>query len=620
MPTPQRRALLAKTAGLALAFAPALLAGYHVAKNAVDIPVWDGWQRGEILQKQVAGDLSFGDLYAPHIEHRMVFPRLVMLASNALTGGDVRAEMAFIFLSVVVTSLCFYYLLGKTLPPGRWRYLTALAINMALFSPLQYQNFLWAIQVAFMLPLACLAACLAVARSGLPAAVKYALCALAATVGMHSFSHGILIWPMVFLLVLLGGCGLSRGARTYFLCAFAVLGTLLLHAYVTVEFRVASKHSYNVEIGSPVPAVEFLEETMSRPDKMRKFFLASIGNPLARFFSTDSRESARSVARGLLLLFATALAVLAARWRDRELREALLPWAVAGLFAIGVAALLALGRSSINVDKAILPRYASLTLFLPVSLIAIGAHLLWRWVRAGEARGAAARVPAASRVAASGALAGLAVAVWWPGWVHGARKMEQWRSARLQARAALTYLHQFEPQRVARLDKTLDLVRGYGPFLSERGWLRPGLLAEQGFGPFVPDEDRHLRDAKVRHVSYGDGQLHASGHAVLPDDGRVADAVLLTWRADEAGAWQAIGLAEPRGQAIPEMSFVDQIYNAGANLARPDQFARWSARVSWPDPPTGGFEFRAWALDASLMRAYPLAGGLRLEEPVISDR
>ena len=195
-----RRALIARLAGLALAFAPAFVVAWHVGENAVDIPVWDGWERGELLEKQHDGELAFADLYAPHIEHRMVFPRLAMLALNALTGGDVRWEIAMTFLTVIASSLCFYYLLGKALPQGRWRYLAGLAINMVLFSPLQYQNFLWAAELAFMLPLACLAFCLAVSVSQLPTVAKFGLCVLAATVGMHSFAHGILIWVAVLLL------------------------------------------------------------------------------------------------------------------------------------------------------------------------------------------------------------------------------------------------------------------------------------------------------------------------------------------------------------------------------------------------------------------------------------
>ena len=187
-----RLARLARVAGLAMAFAPAFVAAYHVGRNAVDIPVWDGWERGELLQKHHEGELGFGDLYAPHMEHRTVFPRLATLLLNAVSGGDLRAEIALTFLSVVVTSVCFYYLLSKGLPRGRWRYLCGLAINLVLFSPLQYKNFLWANQLAFMLPLACLAFCFAVTSSRLPPAGKSAFCGLAAAIGMHSFAHGVL--------------------------------------------------------------------------------------------------------------------------------------------------------------------------------------------------------------------------------------------------------------------------------------------------------------------------------------------------------------------------------------------------------------------------------------------
>ena len=598
-----------------MAFAPALLAGILVAQNAVNIPVWDGWERGSILQKQEAGTLTFGDLYAPHIEHRMLAPRLVMLALNELSGGDLRAEIAFIFFSVVVTAVCFYFLISKTLPPGRWRYLTALAVNMALFSPMQYQNFLWPIQVAIMLPLTCLALCLAVLRSGLGQWWKFGLCAFFATVGMHSFSHGIMIWPMVFLLVLGGAHYVSGTGRTFFLCGVSVLGMLLLKIYITQEYRVATHHSYGADIGEAVPAVANFEKTFSRPDRIRKYFLASVGNPLARFFSTDSRRSAIEAGRGLLILYIAGLVYLVAVWRNTRIRDALLPWAVAGLFSIGVALLLAIGRSSINLDKAILPRYSSLTLFLPIALIAGGAFVLHRWVGAWR-EDSQRRVPEGTRVAAAAAVAGIAIAIWWPGWVHGARKMEQWKSARLQARATLLYMKHFEPEKIARIDKGLALAKKYAPFFDAQGWMRPALFPNADFGSFTRVEKAlsrsAQRDAVIREASFADGKLSVSGHAKLPGESRTADAVLLTWRAGEGDEWQVLALAEMRGQSMAEMHFLDNHNGAGANLTRPDQYARWGKTVDWDDAPEGGFELLAWALDADRMVAYPLGGGLRL--------
>ncbi len=53
MLTPHRRALIARIAGLALAFAPALLAGFHVAQTAVNIP-GGGWTSTCLVQETVA--------------------------------------------------------------------------------------------------------------------------------------------------------------------------------------------------------------------------------------------------------------------------------------------------------------------------------------------------------------------------------------------------------------------------------------------------------------------------------------------------------------------------------------------------------------------------------------
>ena len=61
---------LASLLRFAIVFLPAWLLLVLIAQNAVNMPVWDDWDRATLFEKWDAGTLTFADLYAPHIDHR----------------------------------------------------------------------------------------------------------------------------------------------------------------------------------------------------------------------------------------------------------------------------------------------------------------------------------------------------------------------------------------------------------------------------------------------------------------------------------------------------------------------------------------------------------------------
>ena len=89
----------------------------------------------------VAGALGY--LASAHIDHRPFFPRVIALAANAVSGGDVRVEIWVGFIAVVAGALGLLLVLRKSLPEAGWCWGTMFALNLIIFSPLQYQNFLF---------------------------------------------------------------------------------------------------------------------------------------------------------------------------------------------------------------------------------------------------------------------------------------------------------------------------------------------------------------------------------------------------------------------------------------------------------------------------------------------
>jgi hypothetical protein len=87
----------------------ALLADIH--RFAVNVPFMDDWQFVPLLEKARNGTLTFQELFAPHDEHRLLLPRIIIIASMFAAGGDYRAQSYITFAVVAVTSGCLLWLM-----------------------------------------------------------------------------------------------------------------------------------------------------------------------------------------------------------------------------------------------------------------------------------------------------------------------------------------------------------------------------------------------------------------------------------------------------------------------------------------------------------------------------
>ena len=123
---------------------------------------------------------------------------------------------------------------------------------------------LWAIQLAFVISLACIPATLWLLASPLSPRARFAGCLALALLATHSFGHGLLLWPMVAGYVLLEPGGRRKGA---FLAAWALAAALVLVPY----FLSAGVHvrrdltEARARLAAQFPAVDFrLAEPLGR--------------------------------------------------------------------------------------------------------------------------------------------------------------------------------------------------------------------------------------------------------------------------------------------------------------------------------------------------------------------
>ena len=587
-------------------FLPAVVTAALVGKFAVNVPVWDDWERAPLIDKLESGKLEFSDLYAPHIEHRMFFPRLILLASNRISGGDLTVEMWIAFLVVVLTAIALFLLLRMTFPgrPGIV-YPGTFCINLVLFSPLQWENFLWAIQVAFLLPMCCLCWALVVLCLGKNWSLRrrFAACLILAIVGSHSFSHGLLIWPVVLMMALLqSDFGEVALHRLGFAFIWAAIAAVVIGFYFSNFHNTSyAAHAYNQRAGEVPPAVEHFDAAVANPGKVISYFAAFLGNPLARITRLPARELAPWIGWMLFLIFEVATIWWIRHWNQEKARDRALPWLALGGVAITLALTIALSRSHVaGLDRSLVPRYISMSQYLLLAVAVLGILV----ISAGSRR--------RFRAASVGPFAvGLFLAFQLTSWSYGIEGMRQWQANRFHSLLSLLFIDHFLPSD-GRLDVAPEWVREQALTLDAMGYLDPPLLEDATLDRFKlgtrPLPSKRWRLAAESSESGGDIELRLEGSALLPEQrgGGAAHGVLIT-NGDRVIHVACIS-------ALPRVSeeAQDNEFNAPIQLV-PMDYANWSAILTEGDLALdGAVTLRFWAVDVRSMRAYQLGGQVEL--------
>ncbi|MEZ5329283.1 MAG: hypothetical protein R3F19_29895 [Verrucomicrobiales bacterium] len=581
-----------------------------VNKFAVNVPVWDDWERVYLIESFEEGEMTVADLYASHIEHRMVVPRIVTLALNKWSGGDLRVEMAFIFATVFLTAVAVFLLLRDTLAPdGTLLYGTTFCVNLLLFSPLQWENFLWAVQVAFMLPMCCVCWALVVLRvkRHWSASLKFAVCFLLALVATHSFSHGMLVWPVVLMAVSLqSDFSAVPKTRLVFLSAWVCVAGVVLVAYFS-EFQNVSHsgHAYNQMPGEPPPGIANLSQTLANPDKAVRFFGSFLGNPLGRITRLPARDVAPWIGWILTACFVLGVGLWFMRWNKKEERARALPWLALGGTALSIAVMVALGRAEIaGVRSALTPRYSSMSLYLLLSVGLLGMHFV----------GSLLKHPGRRQVLFS-VLAGAFLMAQFQSWSYGITRMRQWQSSRLHSLTSLLYINHFLPEGDRRLDGNLVMVRDLANVLNRYGYLARPLAEEATTAPFdessKPLSKSRWAIDRAEMSAEGDA-LEIAGWTLLPDSagGTASHGILVTRSAvnpsDPAEVLQVASI-----HALPPMSseVADNAFNFTRELEIPD-FCSWTTSLPLAELFADSSEsivLTLFAVDARKMRMHRLA-------------
>ncbi len=415
----------------ALILLPGALSIAYVHEFGVNVVFRDQWSVVVLFRALSLGELSFGDLWAPHNEHRFLFPHIVMLVLGTATEWNNLAEMYLIQACFFVTLIC---LLLAFRAEGGPRLILFVPIAFLVFSLRQAQNMLWGFQITFVFAqmFAVLALFLLwLAARGTLRKVAFPAGLLGGTVASFSAIQGLLVWPAGLLLLIVAP---SRGRTKALLVAvWSLIGAAEWIIYfVGYERNVASPSS----------------ELLALPTAGARFFLSLLGSPLFP-------------QRGLVLISGAILAGLIVAslfliWRRRKLGEYSF-WL--SLLAFSLFTLLATtsGRIGRGSEAATAPKYTTFSIVAVICVYAILVKL------GGEER---TRLTTTLLVSASVVILSSIPVSYWNGINLGA----EIRATREEAAYVLSTYESQPDERLEVIHGRPETVKRRAPILEELGY------------------------------------------------------------------------------------------------------------------------------------------------------
>ncbi len=175
-----------------------------IHRYGVDFHRYDEWDPGiaGLFVKFHNHQATLADLFVQNNEHRIVVPRLLLLLTNPLTHWNNFAVLLMGWACACVTSLVVLALIRKSLATHARILPIWFCCNLLIFSPLQFEIWLWGIGLDQWMLTAILFLSFLIAISRLPLPSKLALCIVLAAASTYCFGNGLLAWPLTGILLL----------------------------------------------------------------------------------------------------------------------------------------------------------------------------------------------------------------------------------------------------------------------------------------------------------------------------------------------------------------------------------------------------------------------------------
>ncbi len=540
-----------------------MLAGmilYYILRYGIDVPYMDQWEYVGFFEHLAKGTLTFGELFKQQNEYRQFFPNIIYVFLGWITDWNTRYEMIVIFLLACLTSFNIYRLAKHGNEP--WlKWALFFMANLIIFSPGQYENWLFGVQIEYFIPIVCVSSAMVIVFSGMDARWKLVFCMLLAIISTYSSVNGFLCWIVLLPVFLLSG-----NDKTFFK-KWPVVLTWIAGAVVTLII-------YFIDYQKPAHHPS-LDESVVHPLNALKYFLSVIGNPLRIVHSIDLIVFSGSV----LMIAYLALVVYILRHRKNlELMHNSIVWMMLGLYSIMTAAMIMVGRLGFGFEQALSSRYTSFALFLVVAVIYLTSIVFQHWsvgksITSFQKRGISLLL----------ALFILSRVIAYP---FDVKELKKYHANIQHAKAGLLFISYIPNQECVNKIYPSDFghqLQIKAKVLDSLGYLNPPLVKSNVLQDIEGVGSKELKYGSFdKLIKLNDSIFIASGYSNIPKTNEPSDAIILTY---EDGKGKSLLLA---------FDNKDTLY--------------WKKMFSVEKVTVNPIIIKAWAFDANTAKAYRLKG------------
>ena len=418
-----------------MAIAPAILLGNAVLNYSVDLIFADEWSIGLGFIHLLQGKPIFEELIAQQNDSRLFFPKLLFFGLAALNNFQYNTfnNCILIFLVACFISINIFVLSRLTLPLRFWQQFLLFAIaNLFIFSPMQWENWNWGIQLIVFIPIACITSALVITQLRLDFSAISLITALLGTLSTFSYANGMLFWVIIFPALLAAKVPTVKQLKQINVTRWKILSLWLLYAALNIGyfFYNYKKTGYHTNL---------LEVLKKNPADVIHYFLAFLGAPLGtESFVGAPLKQGWFIAQVMgAVLLGCYVWIGIAVWRRRNnigWLQVVYPWLCIGFYTLLSAVLTTMGRIGLGVTQSLSSRYNTFSAYGWIAALYLVAALWLSYQTVESFR--TKRSKQFFRIATVGLLITLLVLQFFS-WNYGLRIMKVRHRERLYGKACL---------------------------------------------------------------------------------------------------------------------------------------------------------------------------------------
>lgn len=335
---------------------PVALVIWFISKFSVDVPFNDQWALVSLFDKIDKGSATFGDFFAPHNEHRILFPKAIFALLAFTSQWNLDLERYFNVFLVIITFFLMYKIAEISYNQDKLSFhLFNILTCFLLFSLYQASSWLFGFQLAFFLINTCLLLAVFILSfpKNIAPNIRLFLSAGCCFIASFSSGHGLLTWlavlPSVFAIE-------GNVKQKNFRSIFYIILFLLCYFFYSID---SQRTKSNLDI---------LLFFKNLPTALDYFFTI-----LGAGFSFRLIPNLTGLWLFLIFLFFNFYSLRKSR---SELFSYAAPWLSMGWFTILFALLVTLARSNLGVEQALASRYTTPSILLTISCLQTGRLLM----------------------------------------------------------------------------------------------------------------------------------------------------------------------------------------------------------------------------------------------------